>query len=221
MKDGNLCELCKGEVQPEKARHKQTKYCVRCARVKKRENTEDPWPPEKRRAYMRRYMRTRRAQARLYCLPLFLLLFGTGGLSPEAFQTFDEVATLIGYVELIALKVTGLAFIVVICARHLKHALQDGEKKQEERRSVPIVDDTQSATLKAQSPSPGDLPPDLQNSQGERLQVPRAPTPGVDGEIRALPERRHHKLPHAAAERQRLPHEGDGEDDPRKHRRRP
>jgi len=132
MKEGNLCERCEGKVQPEKAIHKQTKYCDKCARIMKRVNTLDSWSPEKRRAYMRRYMRTRRAQARLCCSPLSLLLLGTGGLSPEAFQlTFDEITTLLVHAEILVLKATGFVFIVIICARHLKHAVQDGEKKQE------------------------------------------------------------------------------------------
>lgn len=65
MLEGKLCERCKEKVQKAKARHKQTKYCVKCAKIKKRENTLDPWTPEERRDYMREYMRGYRAQARL------------------------------------------------------------------------------------------------------------------------------------------------------------
>ena len=75
MLPGNLCERCNEKVQPEKARHQQTKYCLECARIKKRENTLDPWPPDKKRNYMRDYMRVYRARfsCLLLCLPFLVL----------------------------------------------------------------------------------------------------------------------------------------------------
>lgn len=57
MLDGNRCELCRDVVQGKRAEHKQTKYCLACARRRKRENSLDPLHPDDRREYMRRYMR--------------------------------------------------------------------------------------------------------------------------------------------------------------------
>jgi hypothetical protein len=57
MLDGNLCELCTNIVTGSKARHKQTKYCNRCAKLKKRRNTIESCPSEDRREYMKEYMR--------------------------------------------------------------------------------------------------------------------------------------------------------------------
>lgn len=131
MLERNLCELCKGEVQPTKARHKQTKYCVACAKIKKRQNTEDPWPPEKRRDYMRAYMRRYRAQARLSCLALFLPLLGMSGLSLEPLNfSFEEIDIGIAHAELLIMKVTGLALVVVLCIRHLKHVWREKDKEK-------------------------------------------------------------------------------------------
>lgn len=132
MLEGNLCELCKRKVQPTKARHKQTKYCVACAKIKKRQNTEDPWPPEKRRDYMRAYMRCYRAQTRLNCLTLSLLFLGMDGRWLKSLNfTFEEINNVLGHVELLVMKVTGLALVAVLCIRHLKHAWRekDEEKK--------------------------------------------------------------------------------------------
>jgi hypothetical protein len=66
MLDGNRCEVCRDIVDDTRARHKQTKYCTRCAKHKKRENSLDPLHPTERRAYMRSYMRAyRRTHPRL------------------------------------------------------------------------------------------------------------------------------------------------------------
>src|SRR4051812_15312496 len=101
MKEGNLCERCEGKVHPKKAIHKQTKYCERCAQVMKRVNTLDSWSPKKRRDYMRLYMHEKRAQARLRCSSIFLLLLGACGLLPGPFQlTFDDIETLFGHAEI-------------------------------------------------------------------------------------------------------------------------
>jgi hypothetical protein len=101
-------------VQTVKAAHKQTKYCVECARIKKRENSLDPWTPEERRAYMRKYMRGYRAHARLCCL-IWLL----------SFENFMEG---INYAELLAIKLAGLGWVLVVCIRHLKHAWKDKDE---------------------------------------------------------------------------------------------
>jgi hypothetical protein len=132
MLERNLCERCHRKVHTAKARHKQTKYCVECAKAKKRENTLDPWTPEKRREYMREYMKGYRAQARLNCVVWVLPLLGVGGLSAILNLSFEEITAGITYAEILAVKGTGLAFIVIICIRHLKHAWNGGgqDKKQ-------------------------------------------------------------------------------------------
>lgn len=57
MLDGNRCELCRDVIEGKRAEHNQTKYCHRCAKRRKRENSLDPLHPDERREYMRRYMR--------------------------------------------------------------------------------------------------------------------------------------------------------------------
>src|SRR6185312_14322607 len=57
MLEGNRCELCNSVVDRSKSKHKQTKYCVKCAKAKKKENSFSPWLPEEKRRYMREYMR--------------------------------------------------------------------------------------------------------------------------------------------------------------------
>lgn len=132
MHEGNLCERCNEKVQPAKARHKQTKYCVECARIKKRENTLDPWTPDKKRNYMRDYMRGYRA--RFSCLLLFLPFLGMDGLSLESLNfSFNQITTGIEHAELLVIKVAGLAAVVAICIRHLKQSWKekkDGNEKK-------------------------------------------------------------------------------------------
>jgi hypothetical protein len=133
MLPGNLCELCKGKVQAAKARHKQTRYCVECAKAKKRENSLDARTPEEKRDYMRKYMRVYRAQARLGCLALLLPFLGGGGLSLESLNFgFEDITTGIVYAELLVIKLTGLATVVVLCIKHLKHSWKDkgGDKEK-------------------------------------------------------------------------------------------
>jgi hypothetical protein len=57
MLKGNRCRLCTEVITSPKAQHKQTRYCDRCAKIKKRRNTLDPWTSEERREYMKQYMR--------------------------------------------------------------------------------------------------------------------------------------------------------------------
>jgi hypothetical protein len=131
MLEGNRCELCHEVVHGTKARHKQTKYCEGCAKAKKRENTLDPWPPEKRRNYMRVYMRDYRAQMRLSCMVWFLPFLGMDGLSSKLVNlSFEEITTGIVHAEILAIKATGLALVIVLCIRHLKHAWKDGDKEK-------------------------------------------------------------------------------------------
>ncbi|HKQ51007.1 MAG TPA: hypothetical protein VJT74_01470 [Pyrinomonadaceae bacterium] len=60
MLKGNRCERCKQKVRGARAGHKQTKYCRPCAKIKKKQNTLNPWFPEEQREYMRAYMRAYR-----------------------------------------------------------------------------------------------------------------------------------------------------------------
>lgn len=57
MLEGNRCERCKQVINGPRANYKQTRYCLACAKIWKKENSEDPWTPEERRLYMRQYMR--------------------------------------------------------------------------------------------------------------------------------------------------------------------
>lgn len=66
MLEGNRCVLCQQEIKGKRSSNRQTKYCLACARLKKRENSLDPWHPLDRRDYMRLYMRQyRRRHPRL------------------------------------------------------------------------------------------------------------------------------------------------------------
>jgi len=133
MHEGNLCERCNEKVQPAKARHKQTKYCVECARIKKRENTLDPWPPDKKRNYMRDYMRGYRA--RFSGLLLFMPFLGMGGLSLESLNfSFKDITTGIEHAELLVIKVAGLAAVVAMSIRHLKQAWNEKNEEKEKEK---------------------------------------------------------------------------------------
>jgi len=57
MLQGKRCEDCNRVIDEPRSRHKQTRFCLECAKRRKRQNSEDPWPAEKRRLYMRDYMR--------------------------------------------------------------------------------------------------------------------------------------------------------------------
>lgn len=57
MLEGNRCERCEKTIVGERAKRKQTKYCKKCAKIKKRQNSLDSWPPEKRKEYTAVYMR--------------------------------------------------------------------------------------------------------------------------------------------------------------------
>ena len=57
MLEGNRCERCLRSVEGTRANHHQTRYCIPCAKVKKRQNSLDPWTREERQEYMKRYMR--------------------------------------------------------------------------------------------------------------------------------------------------------------------
>lgn len=60
MLRGNRCESCGEPIEDARAIHKQTKYCEVCAKIKKKQNTLNPWLPAERRRYMRGYMRAYR-----------------------------------------------------------------------------------------------------------------------------------------------------------------
>jgi len=57
MLQGKRCKDCKSYIAESRAKYKQTRYCLDCAKRRKRENSLDPWTPEERRLYMRQYMR--------------------------------------------------------------------------------------------------------------------------------------------------------------------
>ena len=51
---------CNGFIEDSRAVYKQTQYCVRCARIKKRVNSLDARKYKDRRDYLRVYMQTYR-----------------------------------------------------------------------------------------------------------------------------------------------------------------
>jgi hypothetical protein len=165
MSEGNRCEICKETVRGEKSKRKQTKYCDACARAKKKENTLCPWPPEKKREYMRRYMRAYRRShpglsspyvrkyrqkkleklaaansigrypllrapndqgaTRFLSLACFLPLLWVVSPLPETVDlSFETIKTVITYLELLVIKIAGLAIIIILCWRHLAEFLR-------------------------------------------------------------------------------------------------
>lgn len=151
MFEGNRCERCEAVVTGDRAKHKQTKYCVGCAREKKRENSLDPWLPEERREYMRNYMRVyRKTHPRLssphlrkhpesrqqhqagstylrsVVFPMMLCLAYLSSGTTDS--NFDALRTLITDLELLVVKVTSLVTVVVLCCRHVAHFWRSKEK---------------------------------------------------------------------------------------------
>jgi len=51
------CTNCPELITGPRAQRKQTRYCERCARTKKKANTLDSWSADKRKEYMRDYRR--------------------------------------------------------------------------------------------------------------------------------------------------------------------
>ena len=148
MLEGNRCEICNEVVHGRRATYKQTKYCANCAKRRKKENTLNPWLPEEKREYMRTYMRSYRKQhprlsspyvrkhrekAReavgdrslyLRSVAWFLPLIVMAGLASGNVEiSFDALPTLITHLEIVAVKVTGLAIVILICWRHLEGML--------------------------------------------------------------------------------------------------
>jgi len=145
MLEGNRCELCNSVVDRRKSKYKQTKYCVKCARAKKKENSLSPWLPEEKRRYMREYMRGyRRDHPRLsspyvrryrknqelqnsaskspehlrsvdWFFPFVFLM-----LCPELMDfSFRSIEAVITYIEVLTLKITSLVVILIFCWKHL------------------------------------------------------------------------------------------------------
>ena len=145
MVDGR-CELCRQIVPKPRACHKQTKYCEECARSKKRASAHNSWPAQVKAVFMRKYMRAYRqshpglstAYVRkhreklkscsgnatyLSCISLLLsllLLLLLVALLASGRLHYDALPKVISYLELLAVKVTGLIVIVLICWKHLK-----------------------------------------------------------------------------------------------------
>jgi hypothetical protein len=156
MKDGE-CQNCKGEIEAKRAAHTQTKYCARCAREKKRENTLPSRHPEDQRVYMRDYMRDYRGEhpglstpyvqkhrerkraergASNYAL-LFLLLpllLMVGLLPNWSSLSFESVSKAITDTEQLVLKAACLASVAIFCYRYLaSHLGRDGDKRDEDK----------------------------------------------------------------------------------------
>jgi methionyl-tRNA synthetase len=51
MSDGDKCEACGNSIEPERALHRQTKYCLICARARKNKLTSESRWSVKDRAY--------------------------------------------------------------------------------------------------------------------------------------------------------------------------
>jgi hypothetical protein len=141
MLDGHRCERCGQVILGPRAEWKQTKYCDSCAKIQKRENTLDPWTLEERRAYMRIYMRqyrrlrnspitydagNRGPSLRCFAIPPAIVLLSVLPLLIRLHLTdldmgpdLEALGRAVEWLEIVAIKVTGLAVLVRICWRHL------------------------------------------------------------------------------------------------------
>ena len=141
MVDGR-CEICRLIVPEPRACHKQTKYCEECARLKKRAGAYNSWHRDVKAAFMRKYMcayrrshpglstayvRKHREKLKscsgnvtyLSCVS-FLLLLLVVVLLVSGKLHYDALPKVISYLELLAVKVTGLIVILLFCWKHLK-----------------------------------------------------------------------------------------------------
>jgi hypothetical protein len=85
------CIDCFEVITGARGERKQTRYCEPCAKISKRRNTLDPWTTQERTEYMRSYRKKKK----------FL-------------KTLEEV-------ESLAIRITGVAGIVLICLYILWH----------------------------------------------------------------------------------------------------
>jgi hypothetical protein len=149
MLPGKKCESCHDVVTGKRANHNQTRFCEACAKLKKRENSLNPWTPRQKQAFMREYMRgyrrdhpglstpyvrkhreVRKADSDGTCLRSFAVLPLLLALtSSEHLQlSIDALPEIIGFAELLLVKVTGLLIVAVLCGRHLKKFWDDKPK---------------------------------------------------------------------------------------------
>lgn len=160
MLEGNKCEACHEVVTGSRTQYSQTKYCLACARSRKRANTLSPWTTEQKREFQRKYMRgyrldhpglstryvrkhrdVRKAESNegatclrsFAFLPLLLLVLISSGKLDLSIEALPEA---IRYLEALAtelvIKVTGLVTVVLICWRHVRSFFKDKEKPRPE-----------------------------------------------------------------------------------------
>jgi hypothetical protein len=172
MLEGNRCRLCTEVVRGIRARHKQVRYCERCALIQKRRNTLDPWTPEERREYMKRYMReyrrkhpgistpfvqkfrnrkTDKTKVAAYAL---LRRLRQGGTTMDGMH---ELLNKMSDIELLILRATGLIILTCACGYivwlHVKPLLE-AVKGQTDRMPVTAEKDThQHGTIEKGSKS--------------------------------------------------------------------
>lgn len=155
MKDGK-CQNCKGEIEAARAVHRQTKYCARCAREKKRENTLPSQHPAAKSEYMSEYMcryrsrhpglstpyvrkhrEKKRAERGAACNVLLLclvpLLTAVGLLPDWSSLSFESVGKAITDTEQLVLKAACLASAVIFCYRYLASHCKRSEEKPSRR----------------------------------------------------------------------------------------
>lgn len=96
MSEGKPCKgYCDGVIEEARAMHNQTKYCIKCAKLKKRENSEEARTYQDRKDYLREYMREYRQK--------------------------NRVLELLSNIETLVIKFTSVAGTVLMCVYILWH----------------------------------------------------------------------------------------------------
>lgn len=116
MLQGNRCEVCTRVVEGTRAARPQTKYCAKCAKLRKKKQTRESRPASDRPEYDRTYMRANRRDQAL-STP-FISRFRSRFREK---LSFEAIRTTIEHLNIIVVEVTGLIVILTYCLMHIIH----------------------------------------------------------------------------------------------------
>jgi hypothetical protein len=131
MLPGNRCEDCKEPVHGPRAAHRQTKFCVDCAKRRKKEQTKQSRPAVDRRESHREYMRKYRPKHPGISTPYVRKFrdkqrYKTGkAVTPQSSEPdmrqldFETLKAFIGHLSIIVVEATGLLVIFTYCLKHI------------------------------------------------------------------------------------------------------
>jgi hypothetical protein len=120
MLPGHRCENCSSVVVGSRAGHPRTRYCVRCAKLRKNTRVSLGQPR------MARHSATSRTCNRHpeRCSRTIRDVTKLQGGSQTPVNPFEAVRTGIVKITVIALELAGLVMILTLCVKHLLHLLQ-------------------------------------------------------------------------------------------------